>query len=209
MCGALYGSGDRKKTQTVIFHTRASEVLCASGASRMTLQPPISHRKTTLPTVILMVALGSFASSCNRGRAATATPTPEVEVATVEQRDVPVYSDWVATLDGYVNAEIRPQVSGYIVKQDYKEGSLVRKGQVLFEIDPRPFQATLDRSKGDLAQAQAQLGKSTLDVERDTPLAEARAIAKSQLDNEIQAKLGAQAAVESNKAAVEQAELHP
>jgi membrane fusion protein (multidrug efflux system) len=135
-------------------------------------------------------------------------PVPEVEVATVETRDVPVYGEWVATLDGYVNAEIRPQVSGYIIKQNYTEGSLVRKGQVLFEIDPRPFQATLDRAKGDLAQAQAQLGKSTLDVERDTPLAEARAIAKSQLDNEVQAKLGAQAAVESAKAAVEQAELN-
>ena len=155
-----------------------------------------------------MVALGIFASGCNRGRAATATPPPEVEVATVEQRDVPVYKEWVATLDGYVNAEIRPQVSGYITKQDYTEGSLVRKGQVLFEIDPRPFQAALDRAKGDLAQAQAQLGKSTLDVERDTPLAEAKAIAKSQLDNEVQAKLGAQAAVESGRAAVEQAALN-
>jgi membrane fusion protein (multidrug efflux system) len=161
-----------------------------------------------LPTVILMVALALLASSCNRGRAATATPIPEVEVATVEQRDVPVYSEWVATLDGYVNAQIRPQVSGYIIRQPYKEGSLVHEGQVLFEIDPRPFQATLDRAKGDLAQAQAQLGKATLDVERDTPLAEGRAIAKSQLDNEIQAKLGAQAAVESAKAAVEQAELN-
>ena len=129
-------------------------------------------------------------------------------MATVETRDVPVYSEWVATLDGYVNAQIRPQVSGYIIRQNYTEGSLVRKGQVLFEIDPRPFQAALDRAKGDLAQAQAQLGKSTLDVERDTPLAEAKAIAKSQLDNEIQAKLGAQAAVESDKAAVEQAELN-
>jgi RND family efflux transporter MFP subunit len=114
----------------------------------------------------------------------------------------------VATMDGYVNAQIRPQVSGYIIKQEYKEGSLVRKGQVLFEIDPRPFKAALDRAKGDLAQAQAQLGKSTLDVERDTPLAQAKAIAKSQLDNEIQAKLGAQAAIESSKAAVEQAELN-
>jgi RND family efflux transporter MFP subunit len=161
-----------------------------------------------LPTIILMVALVISASSCNRGRAATATPTPEVEVATVEQRDVPVYSEWVATLDGYVNAQIRPQVSGYIIKQNYTEGSLVHKGQVLFEIDPRPFTAALDRAKGDLAQAQAQLGKSTLDVERDTPLAEARAIAKSQLDNEVQAKLGAQAAVESGKAAVEQAALN-
>ena len=117
-------------------------------------------------------------------------PAPEVSVAPVVQQDVPVHSEWVATLDGYVNAEIRPQVSGYIVKQDYKEGSLVRKGQVLFEIDPRPFKAALDRAKGDLAQAQAQLGKSTLDVERDTPLAAGKAIAKSQLDNEIQAKLG-------------------
>jgi RND family efflux transporter MFP subunit len=153
-------------------------------------------------------ALGIFASSCNRGRAATSTPTPEVEVATVEQRDVPVYSEWVATLDGYVNAEIRPQVSGYLIKQDYTEGSLVHKGQVLFEIDPRPFTAALERTKGDLAQTQAQLGKSTLDVQRDTPLAEAKAIAQSQLDNEVQAKLGAQAAVESGRAAVEQATLN-
>jgi membrane fusion protein (multidrug efflux system) len=155
-----------------------------------------------------MVGLGIFVSGCNRGQATTAMPAPEVEVATVEQRDVPVYSEWVATLDGYVNAQIRPQVSGYIIKQNYTEGSLVRKGQVLFEIDPRPFTAALDRAKGDLAQSQAQLGKSTLDVERDTPLAEAKAIAKSQLDNEVQAKLGAQAAVESAKAAVEQAELN-
>jgi membrane fusion protein (multidrug efflux system) len=119
-----------------------------------------------------------------------------------------VYSEWVATLDGYVNAQIRPQVSGYIIKQDYKEGSLARNGQVLFEIDPRPFKAALDRAKGDLMQAQAQLGKSTLDVERDVPLAEGKAIAQSQLDNDIQAKLGAQAAVESGRAAVEQAELN-
>jgi RND family efflux transporter MFP subunit len=161
-----------------------------------------------LPTLTLMLALGVFASGCNKSQATTATSMPEVAVATVEVRDVPIYSEWVATLDGYVNAEIRPQVSGYIIKQDYTEGSLVRKGQVLFEIDPRPFQATLDRAKGDLAQARAQLGKSTLDVERDTPLAEARAIAKSQLDNEVQAKLGAQAAVESAKATVEQAELN-
>jgi len=155
-----------------------------------------------------MLALGIFVSGCNKSQATTAMPVPEVEVASVETRDVPMYGEWVATLDGYVNAEIRPQVSGYIIKQNYTEGSLVRKGQVLFEIDPRPFQATLERAKGDFAQAEAQLGKSTLDVERDTPLADAHAIAKSQLDNEVQAKLGAQAAVESAKAAVEQAELN-
>ncbi len=182
--------------------------MAPSRDSRTTIKPPLANSKATLPTVILLVALAIFASSCNRGRAATATATPEVEVATVEQRDVPVFSEWVATLDGYVNAQIRPQVSGYIIKQDYVEGSVVRKGQVLFEIDPRPFSAALDHAKGDLAQEQAQLGKSILDVERDTPLAEAKAIAQSQLDNEVQAKLGAQAAIESGRATVEQAELN-
>jgi membrane fusion protein (multidrug efflux system) len=162
--------------------------------------------------VLLSILLAGFTLAmmgCGRTQAAAPPPpAPEVRVTAVVQQDVPVYSEWVAALDGYVNAEIRPQVSGYITKQDYKEGSLVRRGQVLFEIDPRPFQAALDRAKGDLAQAQAQLGKSILDVKRDTPLAEARAIAQSQLDNEIQAKLGSQAAVESDKAAIEQAELN-
>ncbi|HWO34254.1 MAG TPA: efflux RND transporter periplasmic adaptor subunit, partial [Candidatus Acidoferrum sp.] len=161
--------------------------------------------------VLSFTMLAVFSSAmlgCGRTEAAAPPLPPEVKVAPVVQQDVPVYSEWVASLDGYVNAQVRPQVSGYIIRQNYKEGSLVRKGEVMFEIDPRPFQAALDRAKGDLAQAQAQLGKSALDVERDTPLAEAKAIAKSQLDNEIQAKLGAQALIESDKAAVEQAELN-
>ena len=170
------------------------------------------ERKRSILTGLLISSLvAGFALAmvgCGRTQAAAPSPPPEVRVAPVVQQDVPVYSEWVATLDGYVNAQVRPQVSGYIIKQNYKEGSLVRKGQVLFEIDPRPFKAALDRAKGDLAQAEAQLGKSTLDVERDTPLAKARAIAQSQLDNEIQAKLGAQAAIESNRAIVEQAELN-
>jgi RND family efflux transporter MFP subunit len=163
---------------------------------------------TRVLSFILFAVLALAMTGCGRTQAAAPSPPPEVRVAPVVQQDVPVYSEWVATLDGYVNAQVQPQVSGYIIKQNYREGSLVRKGEVLFEIDPRPFQAALDRAKGDLAQAHAQLGKSNLDVERDTPLAEARAIAKSQLDNEIQAKLGAQAVIESDKAAVEQAELN-
>jgi len=163
---------------------------------------------TKVPPFILFAVVSLAMIGCGRTQAAPPPIAPEVKVAPVIQQDVPVYSEWVATLDGYVNAQVRPQVSGYIIKQNYKEGSLVHKGEVLFEIDPRPFQSALDHAKGDLAQAQAQLGKSTLDVERDTPLAEARAIAKSQLDNEIQAKLGAQALIESDKAAVEQAELN-
>jgi RND family efflux transporter MFP subunit len=180
----------------------------ANGVARTNCPRYAIRRRGKLLSVVLTAAFGILVSGCNRGQATIAQPVPEVEVATVETRDVPTYGEWVATLDGYVNAQIRPQVSGYIIKQNYKEGSLVHKGQRLFEIDPRPFQATLDRVKGDLAQAKAQLGKATLDVERDTPLAEGRAIAQSQLDNEIQAKLGAQAAVESAKAAVEQAELN-
>jgi membrane fusion protein (multidrug efflux system) len=133
---------------------------------------------------------------------------PEVLVAPVQQKDVPIVSEWVATLDGFVNAQIQPQVTGYVIKQNYKEGSPVRRGEVLFEIDPRPFQALLDQSKAQLAQAEAQLGKTQLDVDRDTPLAKERAIAQSQLDNDIQANLAAKAAVQSAKAQVEQAALN-
>jgi membrane fusion protein (multidrug efflux system) len=145
--------------------------------------------------------------ACARSNAAIKLPDTDVLVASPIQQDVPVHNEWVASLDGYVNAEIHPQVSGYIIKQNYQEGSVVRKGQVLFEIDPRPFQATLDRAKGELAQAEASLGKSTIDVDRDTPLAAQKAIPKEKLDNEIQAKRAAEAAVASSKAAVERAEL--
>src|SRR5712692_5272021 len=154
----------------------------------------------------LLLLAGCSSSSSSKG--ASAPPPPVVEVATVVQQDTPIYSEWVATLDGYVNAQIQPRVSGYIIKQNYKEGSVVRKGEVLFEIDPRPFKAALDQAKAQLAQAEAQLGKANLDVERDTPLAQARAIAQGQLDTEIQARLGAQALVQAAKANVEQAELN-
>lgn len=134
-------------------------------------------------------------------------PDTDVLVAAPVQQDVPVRSEWVATLDGYINADIRPQVSGYLISQNYKEGSVVRKGEVLFEIDPRPFQDTLDRAKGELAQAEAQLAKSTIDVERDTPLVAAKAVPKEKLDNEIQAKRAAAAQVASATAAVKRAQL--
>ncbi len=154
---------------------------------------------------LLLVLMGCGSSS---KAASAAPPPPLVEVTAVVQQDVPIYSEWVTTLDGYVNAQIQPRVSGYVIKQNYKEGSVVKKGQILFEIDPRPFQAILDQAKAQLAQAEAQLGKARLDVERDTPLAQARAIAQSQLDTEIQARLGAQASVLAAKALVEQAELN-
>lgn len=155
--------------------------------------------------VLAMLTLAT--NGCKMGHKGIPQIITEVQVAQPIQRDVALHSEWVATLDGYVNAEIRPQVSGYIISQNYKEGSVVRKGQVLFDIDPRPFQASLDRAKGELAQAQAALGKSALDVERDTPLAAKKAIPQAQLDTETKEKLAAQAAVESAKAAVERAQL--
>jgi len=160
-----------------------------------------------LLVAIVPIIFALSLAGCGHSKAAFKLPDTEVLVAAPVQQDVPVHSEWVATLDGYVNAEIRPQVSGYIISQDYKEGSVVHKGQVLFEIDPRPFQATLDRAKGELAQAEALLAKSMIDVERDTPLAAQKAVPKEKLDNEIQAKRAAEAAVESSKAAVERAEL--
>jgi membrane fusion protein (multidrug efflux system) len=162
--------------------------------------------------VLAPVALAIFLfpiSSCTSTQANPAAPPPStVEVAEVVQKDVPIYSEWVAILDGYVNAQIQPRVSGYVIKQNYKEGSVVKKGQILFEIDPRPFKAALDQAKAQLAQADAQLGKATQDVERDKPLAREKAIAQSQLDTEIQAKLGAHAQVQAAQANVEQAELN-
>ena len=158
--------------------------------------------------LFLLPATLVFAAGCESPKAAVPIPSPEVEVASVVQKDVPIYSEWVATLDGYVNAQIQPQVAGYVIRQNYKEGSFVHKGQILFQIDPRPFQALLDQADAQVAQAEAQLGKTQMDVDRDTPLAKERAIAQSQLDNDIQANRAAQAAVKAARSQVEQAKLN-
>ena len=156
----------------------------------------------------VLLVTASFGLGCGKTNAAPAILAPEVEVATVVQKDVPIFSEWVATLDGYVNAQIQPEVTGYIIRQNYKEGSFVRKGQLLFQIDPRPFQALLDQANAQLAQTQAQLAKTQMDVDRDTPLAQAHAIAQSQLDNDIQANRAGAAAVKAAEAQVEQAHLN-
>lgn len=151
-----------------------------------------------------------------------ANPTPQapppavVEVALVEQKDVPIYGEWVGTLSGQVNADIKAQVTGYLLAQNYKEGSYVTKGQLLFEIDPRPFEATLDQAKGQLAQAEAQLVqaeaqlataeanelKSQLDVEKYGPLAKADAVSKQDFDNAVQTNVANKAQVQAAKAAI-------
>src|SRR5579864_4536342 len=161
------------------------------------------------PLLCTIVLAAPLLASCKTGTAAPPpVPPPEVRVVTVVPERVTLTSEWIATLDGYVNAQIRPQVSGYLLKRDYEEGAVVRKGQTLFEIDARPFIATRDQMRAQLGEARAQLGKAERDLQRDRPLAEQRAIAQSQLDNDVQAELAAQAAVNSAAAAVETAELN-
>lgn len=160
----------------------------------------------------VVLTLGSaLLSGCNKSDVsahAAVMPRMKVSVVKAEQTDVPITGEWVGTLDGYVNAQIQPQANGYLIRQDYREGSQVQKGQVLFDIDPRPFEAALQQAEGQLGQAQAQLGLAEINVKRDTPLAAAHAIARSQLDNDIQQQSQAKATVESAEAAVATAKLN-
>ena len=165
-------------------------------------------RWTAIGLVAAVLSVSALGCSDGKVRASAPPPPPVVEVASVIQKDVPVQGEWVGTLEGFVNAQIQPQVSGYLIRQDYQEGALVRRGQLLFEIDPRPFQAALDQARGQLAQAEAQMANAELNVKRDIPEAEAHAIPQSQLDTDTQSLRGAKAAVETGQAAVEQAALN-
>jgi len=163
---------------------------------------------------VAMAALAvaaALVSGCKGVQGATSAsmgPMP-VTVVKIEPADVPIRREWVGTLDGYVNAQIQPQVSGYLVRQNYSEGSPVGKGDVLFEIDPRPFQALVDQAQGQLGQAEGQLGQAQaqlvlaqINVRRDTPMAAEHAIAQSQLDNELQQQAQAEATVKQAQAAI-------
>jgi membrane fusion protein (multidrug efflux system) len=163
-------------------------------------------KRSQLPTILSAVAMGLLVFGCKEKP--RPTPPLKVQVVTVTPQDVPIYQQWIGTLDGYPNAQIRAQVSGYLIKQDYLEGSEIKKGDLLFEVDPRPFQAALDQALGKLAQDEAQHGKTELDVKRYTPLASEQAISQEELDDAIQANLMAAAAIQSDKAAVESATLN-
>jgi RND family efflux transporter MFP subunit len=174
---------------------------------------------------LLAILLAGVASTgCSTRTNATTIPAPpDVETVEVEQKDVPIYNDWIGTLDGFVNADIKAQVSGYLLEQAYKEGTFVKKGQLLFQIDPRPFQAVVDQAEGQVAQAEGQLEQSRaqlqqaeaqvtvaeanqhrtqLDVDRYTPLVEQQAITQQDLDNATQNNLAAKAQVQSATAQV-------
>jgi membrane fusion protein (multidrug efflux system) len=164
----------------------------------------------------LVLVLLFFATHSGAKPTAQTPLPPVVEVAPVEQKDIPIFGEWIGTLAGQVNADIKAQVTGYLLRQSYKEGSYVSKGQLLFEIDARPFQAVLDQAKGQLAQAEAQLGqeearlvtaeanqlKSQLDVEKYGPLAKADAVSKQDFDNSVQTNLANQAQVKAARAAI-------
>jgi membrane fusion protein, multidrug efflux system len=185
-----------------------------------------SKRKLAAGAIICLTSVSLLAAAgCSKPQPQAMAPL-DVEVIQVEQKDIPVYGEWIGTLDGMVNAEIRGQVTGYLLRQHYTEGSFVRKGQLLFEIDPRPLQAALDQARARLAEAEGQLaqansqlseansqvlradanqGKTQLDVNRYTPLAKENAITEQELDNAVQSNLAAKAEVEAARARVETA----
>ena len=164
--------------------------------------------KTKLLLSIATLVTGASLSGCKGKSHTTSPPPPLVEVVTVTQADVPLYHEWIGVLEGLVNAHIRAQVTGYLVSQNYREGDPIKKDDLLFEIDRRPFQAALDQAKGQLAQAEARLGKTELDVKRYAPLVKDKAISQEEYDDAVQANLEAKAAVVSAKAQAEQADLN-
>src|SRR5512134_3539892 len=171
------------------------------------LRARLLARSTAL---VLTITLSSFALVHCKGETASAPPPAlvQVEVVDVIQKDVPIQMEWVGTTDGSNNALIRAQVGGYLMKRPYTEGSFVKKGDLLFELDPSKFRTALDQAMGDLAKAQAQFTKTKQDVERDTPLAKEGAISRKELDDSIQAHAATKGMVASAKAAVEQAKLN-
>jgi RND family efflux transporter MFP subunit len=166
-------------------------------------------RTLVIGGAVVLVAAGLIFAATRTKHGSGAPPSPEVEVVQVEQKDVPIYGEWIGTLDGFTNADVRAQVSGYLMRQGYQEGAFVKQGQLLFEIDPRPFQAVLDQAKGQLAQAVANLanakavqGRTQLDVERFTPLAKEQAASQQDLDNAVQNNLAAKATVQTAEAQI-------
>jgi len=182
----------------------------------------LRHRAKScrLCSALFVAAVPILLLSCRQREPVRQTAAPvDVEVAQVTTQDVPVVKEWIGTLDGRVNAEIRGQLTGYLLRQAYREGSFVRKGELLFEIDPRPFEAALNEAGGRLAQAEssvqqalgnlaqskARLGKAELDVKRYTPLVATKAVSQEEMDNAVQSQLEAKAAVEASQAAIETA----
>jgi membrane fusion protein, multidrug efflux system len=176
---------------------------CATGEAIPGVQR--APLEVAILTAAVVVALAF--SACSKS-VPPPPPPPDVVVADVTQKDVPIYAEWVGTTEGNVTAQIRARVQGYLQRRSYDEGTLVRTGDVLFVIDPRPYQAALDQAKGELGRADAALTKAQQDVTRFTPLAAEKAISQQELDNAVQASRAGKAAVDSARAAVQKAQLN-
>lgn len=159
-------------------------------------------------SILCALILAGLSSGCSRNPTQTAPPPPEVLVTSVTPRDVPVVHEGVATLEGFTTANINAQVQGYIISRDYKEGTVVKKDDLLFEIDPRPFQAALDEAKGNLGVAQSNEIKADIDVKRAVNLFNQRAISTQERDTYINASSSTKSHVQAAEAAVRQAELN-
>ena len=157
---------------------------------------------------IFALAVSLAASGCNKTAVPVSAPVPEVVVTDVVQRDVPVYSDWVGTTEGFVNADIYPKISGYLLKQNYKDGDRVHTGQLLFQIDDREYKAALDQAIGDLGQKQADYKKNQQDLSRYKPLYDQQVISRQDYDHVNQSTRASAAAMASAQAAVETAKLN-
>jgi membrane fusion protein (multidrug efflux system) len=168
---------------------------------------PVLLLKKSIILVVTAAMLIALMSGCGEEQKQTASSPPEVEVAQVVQKDVNVTGEWVGTTDGSENAKIQAQVEGYIIRQAYTEGQLVKRGQLLFEIDPRTFRAAVQQAKADLAQRQAIWETAKLELARTKPLAERNAVSKKDLDDAVGAELSARAEVEAAKAALAKARL--
>ena len=155
-----------------------------------------------------LFALVLVLGGCRKEEKAAAPMVPVVETMAVVQRDVPVKKEWIGVLDGLVNATIRPQVSGYLIRQNYREGEAVRKGQVLFEIDPRTFQAALNKAKAQLSVQRARHETAKANLARIKPLAAKNAVSQKDLDDAIGMELSARSSVEAAQAAMEEAQLN-
>jgi RND family efflux transporter MFP subunit len=223
--------GIRSPQQVALQRSYASvEGGCRTSSKRTKQETKLTiafNKKSEIWAAVVLIPAALVAAGCTRSNASAGSPRPpDVEVIPVQQKDIPIYREWIGTLDGMVNAVIRAQVAGYLLRQDYSEGSFVRKGQLLFESDPRPFQAAADQAQGQLAQANGQVAlakaqlleaqarlvsaeanqqKTQLDVDRYIPLAQQQAITQQEFDNAKQNNLSAKAQVEAAKAQTETA----
>ncbi len=165
-------------------------------------------RQVVWPALLCLLVAPVVATGCHKPKKTAAARPPVVEVVTLTPTNVPVYKEWIGTLEGFVNAQIRAQVVGYLRAQDYTEGSEVKKGDLLFQIDPRPFDAALEQARSKLAQSEAQESRTRWDVERYAPLAKQNAISQQEYNDAVQLNLAAQAQVKADQAAVDAARLN-